>query len=685
MKLLPIVLAAVTAVETQVSPIQKVIQMLGDMQATGQKDLDNEQVEFAKFKQFCGDTTSQKAESLERQTQEIESLSASKGEFNAQADEQERTANKLNADLGNAFADKKNITEEREAAHKAYLAEHRDFSESVDALDRALIVLKRQSYDRKQAFLQTDVAQKIPEKARVLVQSYLALKDDGDDDFLNRSAPEANAYEFQGGGIVDLLEKLQAEFTTKVSDAEKAEVNGRHAFELASQDLADIIEQTKAQLSQAQQAAQSARASAASASKSLDSARVSKSEDVQFLKDLRVECSHKEMSFIEKQKLRQDELEALGKAVEILGAGSIAGAAAKRNFLFLQESRPWAIRVSEILQKASEKFKDTKLALLAASAQKDQFSKVKKMIASMINRLLEEANAEAEKKGFCDKELKVNKQTREKLQDQYDVTAAELEQTIAEEQKLTEAIAQLQSDITFLDQQRATTTEEREQEKTRNAATIQEAKEAQVAVASARNVIADFYAKAGTATAFIQLHRPTLGSDEWNALANPDAVNTAGYGQGSEDKVDKGHREGMQTFGENYKGQQDSAGGVLSVLSIIASDFSNLQADTEASEAQAQAEFETFMADTQRDKAVKGKQVEMKTADAQSAKTRAHTLKQDLNGTDDELRAANRYFDNLKPQCLVTVSYEERVKRREEEIESLKEALEILKQAAAPA
>lgn len=407
---------------------------------------------------------------------------------------------------------------------------------------------------------------------------------------------------------------------------------------------------------------------------------------MEFLKDLRVECSHKELSFVEKQKLRQDELEALGKAVEILGQASVGGAAAKRQFLFLQESRPWAMRVSELLSKASVKFGDSKLALLASSAQKDQFGKVKKMIASMINRLLEEANAEAEKKGFCDKELKVNKQTREKLQDQYDVTFAEIEQTEAEEQKLTEAIAQLQKDITFLDQQRATTTEERESEKARNKATTQEAKEAQVAVASARNVIADFYAKAGTATAFIQLHkRPTLGSDEWNALANPDAVNTAGYGQGSEDKVDKGHKEGMETFGETYSGQQDSAGGVLSVLSIIASDFSNLQADTEASEAQAQAEYEKFITDTSRDKAVKSKQVELKTADAQAAKTKAHSLKQDLNGTDDELRAANRYFDQLKPQCLVTVSYEERVKRREEEIESLKEALEILKQAAAPA
>lgn len=659
---------AATAIEqqyrNQVSPIQKVIQMLTDMQAKGQSDLDVEQVEFSKFKQFCEDTKSQYVESLEQQTQEIESLFAAVQEFTAQADDHSRNAVKLSTDLGKAEEDLKAVKEERKKSHENYLAEHRDFSESVSALERALVVLRKQNFDRKQnqSFLQTDASLAIPEKARVLVESYLALHDD--DDFLNRSAPDANAYEFQSGGIISLLERLSADFKTKVSESEKAEINAKHAAEMATQDLTDAIEQTSQQLSKTQQAASRARASAAGNKKSLDEARATKDEDVQFLKDLRVECSHKELSFIEKQKLRQDELEALGKAVEILGQSkAVAGAASKRP-TFLQETSPWAVRVSELLTRASQKFKDSDLALIAQSAQKDTFGKVKKMISSMINRLLEEANAEAEKKGFCDKEMKVNKQTREKLQGQYETTAAELELTLATQQKLAEEIAELQKAISFLDTARATSTEARSTEKAQNEATIQEAKEAQIAVASARNVIADFYAKAGTATAFIQVHDP------------------AGYGQGSEDKVDKGHVAGMETFGDTYQGQQDSAGGVLSMLSVIASDFSNLQADTETSEAQGQAEFEKFIADTKRDKAVKTKQIDMKTADQTAAKTRAHSLKQDLNGTDDQLRAANRYFDQLKPQCLVTVSYEERVKRREEEIESLKEALEILGTAA---
>lgn len=683
MKWLPVIAAAL-----EVSPIQKVNQMLQDMHNQGTADLKAEQVAFSKFSQFCSDTQSQKTASIAKQTQEIENLVAQHGEFKEEAAEHGRQAQVHDKAKAKGEADLKDLIAERKSGHEAYLAEHRDFSESVDAIERALIVLKQQNYDRKQAqsFLQTDEStahqlERIPKKARILLESYMQIRDEGDD-FINRSNPEANAYEFQSGGIVGMLEKLEADFKTKVSECEKGEANAVHFFELSQLDLRDIIEQNTHGFNKQSTSMNKAKSNAARTQKELGSARVQKAEDEKFLADLKTECNHKQLSFTEKQKLRQDELDALAKAIEILGNPNIAASAEKRTF-FLQATSPWAIRVSELLNRASVKFGDKQLALLADKAQKDPFGKVKKMISTMINRLLEEANAEAEKKGFCDKELKVNKQVREKLSANMEALAAELDLTNAENQKNADEIAQLQKDISLLDQQREEAVNTRTEEKKQNEKTIKEAKAAQIAVGQARNVIAEFYAKASQATAFFQVSRPTMGSPEWNALANPDAVKASGYGQGSEDKVDEGHLAGQQTFGDTYSGQQDSAGGVLSMLSIIASDFSNLQADTEAQEAQSQREHEQFMADTKRDKAVKAKNVDMKTTDLATGKAKAHSLKQDWNGTDDELRAANRYFDQLKPQCIVTVSYEERVKKREEEIESLKEALAILNTAQA--
>merc|ERR1712066_521294 len=127
------------------------------------------------------------------------------------------------------------------------------------------------------------------------------------------------------------------------------------------------------------------------------------------------------------------------------------------------------------------------------------------------------------------------------------------------------------------------------------------------------------------------------------------------------------------------KGMQAENGGVVGMLEVIQSDFARLEAETKASEATAQKEYDGFMTDSKVDKESKTTDIEHKTAKKQD-ENQALTLKrEDLEGTQKELDAALAYFDKLKPSCVdAGVSYEDRVSRRKEEIESLQEALEIL-------
>merc|ERR1719482_1688941 len=138
----------------------------------------------------------------------------------------------------------------------------------------------------------------------------------------------------------------------------------------------------------------------------------------------------------------------------------------------------------------------------------------------------------------------------------------------------------------------------------------------------------------------------------------------------------------MQTFGETYTGQQDEAGGVLAMLEVIMSDFSNVEADTKAAEIESQNAYDNFMTDNKRNKAVKTKNIEMFTADKVAAESKLAADTKDIKATQDELLAADRYYEKLVPQCIDPgVTYEERVTQREAEIESLKKALEILSSA----
>merc|ERR1719468_570465 len=257
---------------------------------------------------------------------------------------------------------------------------------------------------------------------------------------------------------------------------------------------------------------------------------------------------------------------------------------------------------------------------------------------------MEEANEEAEHKGWCDTELSTNEQTRKEKTEAVETLHAEIDQLEASIAKLTEDIAELTEAVAALDAAMAKATTIRQEEKETNAKTISDAQEAQTAVAKALSVLKEFYAKAGDATALLQ-QQP----------------------------------ESPEIFDSPYKGMGGENGGVVGMLEVIESDFARLEADTKAAEAAAQKEYDTFMTDSKVDKEGKTTDIEHKTAKKQGESQALTVKRSDLEGTQKELDAALAYFDKLKPSCVdAGVSYEDRVNRREEEIKSLQDALRIL-------
>merc|ERR1719262_1885570 len=105
---------------------------------------------------------------------------------------------------------------------------------------------------------------------------------------------------------------------------------------------------------------------------------------------------------------------------------------------------------------------------------------------------MEEANAEAEKKGWCDTELATNKQTREIKTSEVDELTADIDEATATNAKLKEDIKTLSGEI-------AEANRLREEEKTKNQAIIADAKAGETAVGKAIKVLKDFYDKAAGA------------------------------------------------------------------------------------------------------------------------------------------------------------------------------------------
>merc|ERR1719375_2989682 len=156
------------------------------------------------------------------------------------------------------------------------------------------------------------------------------------------------------------------------------------------------------------------------------------------------------------------------------------------------------------------------------------------MIKDLIDKLMEEAAAEAAHKGWCDTELATNEKTRKEKTDAVETLKSEIDELTASIAKLGEEITQLSTAVADLDTAVSEATKMREDEKAKNAATISDCQEAQTAVASALTVLKDFYAKAAEAG--------------------------TGVGQGGDDT------------------------GVIGMLEVIESDFARTEAEATANE-----------------------------------------------------------------------------------------------------
>jgi len=654
--LLGFVGASLLSSEAGVTPIQKVISLLNDIHAKGEAELKAEQVAFSTFKQWCDDTAVTKQRSIKEAEELMEHLSAEISKAEADAAQLSDEIAVLDNDMAGFKEEQKSATEIREKEKSDYQAEHTDFSESVDAVSRAINVLKKQNYDRGQASALIQTVAGLPRVSKSAQRALNAfLQTDTEQDPMSVSAPEANAYEFQSGGIVDMLEKLQDQFRDERSTLEKEEMEKKHAYEMMMQDLTDEIERATAERSRKMKTKAQRMEDAAAAKGDLSDTTAARDADQKYLEDIVAGCSQKSSDFADRQKLRDEELKAVEKAIEILGSGAVSGAGEThlpsfgllRSVQTVQGNELVQERVSQFLKDRADQLHSRTLSMLAVRVQEDPFAKVKKMIKGLIVRLMEEANQETEHKGWCDTELSVNKVTRDKKTEAVNMLTSEIEQLTADIAKLKMEVADLQAEILKSDETVAKATEIRTAEKAKNEATIKDAKEAQAAVAQALAVLKEFYAGAAEATALVQ---------------QPSGMDDA-----------------PETFTAPFKGQQAESGGVLGMLEVIASDFSRLESDTTAAEDAAASEYKSFMNDSEVDKATKSTDAANKEKTITRKSGELVETKKDLKGTQSELDAALDYYDKLKPSCVdAGVSYEERVERREAEIQSLKEALKIL-------
>lgn len=281
----------------------------------------------------------------------------------------------------------------------------------------------------------------------------------------------------------------------------------------------------------------------------------------------------------------------------------------------------------------------------------DPFAKVKSLVQDLIQRLVDEATAEATKKGFCDTEMAKSTKARDANMEEVQRLNSGIEGLEATKARLENEISDLTSEIAGLEDALDKATKLRASEKAENEDTVAKAKAGLEAVKDAHALLTDFYAKAKKGSAALL-----------QARASP---------------VDEDAPEAPK--GGDYKGNQDKAGGIVAMLDVIISDFERTMRVTEASENDAQREFVEFERTSKTSvisKTTSKSQAEASLKAADNQITEDHgLLEARMKMLDDTLKE----IEDLKPTCVDTgMSFEERTQKREEEIAALKKAMCML-------
>lgn len=662
------VFATASDVASRVTPVEKVLELLKGMLAKSEEGKHAEATQWAAYKQFCSNTEAGKQDRVKATNVKIESLEADMLFFDAEVDRLSGEIKGHEADLVDYKKSSTSATDVRGDERKSYMALHQDYSESVTAIAKAIEVMKKQDYDRPQAAaLLQRVAAAAPAKARHAIEVFLEA--DGDDLSLVGEPGEANAYEFQSGGIVEMLKELSDKFVSKRTELEKEEMEKAHKYNMLALDLQNSMAAAKHEIAKKSETMSNNKQGIADAKSQHKQLSATRDDDVAFLEELHTTCNQKAADFSSREELRAAEITALGKAIDILAGSAVKGAAethlpsllgkggsvaktAAKALVQTRSLRKASASAQEqaalFLQGASERLGSSILFAVSIKVKDDVFDKVKKMIQDLIVRLEAEAAEEADHKKWCDEELGSNEKTRTEKSSQIEALTSTIDELGTRVAQLKRTIAEHSKAISELTASMAAALDLREKEKAENEDTIAEAVGAQEAVSNAIQVLQDFYQEASKATSLVQSRA--------SAKAPP-------------------------IFDKPFTGQQSESGNVIAFLQVIQSDFARLESQTQGSEEAAQSEYDTFMSNAGTDKSQKETDVGEAKDELDQKQIDLETAKNDIELAHTELDTALEYYDKLKPSCIsanTEASSEERIKRREQELGTLREALSIL-------
>jgi DNA repair exonuclease SbcCD ATPase subunit len=712
------------AVQT-VTPVEKVINLLEKLQTTAQEEGVEEAAAYDKFACFCKAQADAKLLNIATCESKIEKAAAKIKKLQGEIAEASGDVADGNVRIDEIKKEMEEQQQIRSDAHHEYTIKHADVQGACTSVEEA--IEQMEASPRYAAFIQVSAATsaklshvlrkaimdnelEATEKQMDFITSFLETTQDP----AGAAMASAAGFKFHSGEIFDNLREVLRKFKKKKAEVEVAEEDKKHTFNMAQSARAASLQAQEDAVARLEETIASKEEESSKISTEKDETDADQKTDQTFLEALTDECEKQATAWDQRSKARSKELMALAEALTILkdkvagtygankklnlikseqsvpqATSSLAPAAevdsekaakieekrkqllaekakvAKQeeeleeleggkatSFLQINAPNPAAKKVMKFLMKQSKKINSPVLATLVMRMKADHFAKIRGMIKDLVAKLEASAEEEETQKAWCDDEMEKATGKRDEQIGNVEDDLAAITETKAKIDEATEEVSEVEVEIAALYKNVNEANTLRKAESAENAKTLKDAKVGLSAIKAAIAVLKDFYDNA----LLIQTAQKPVADAEGKTIGD------------MAPKVD----------GSKYEGKQDAASGILGMMAVIESDFEGTIEATETSEKEAVKEHKTFVKDSEDSITEKKDLSKKRKGDIKQEESNLVDFKDDLRDHAGLKKDALDELAKLKPPCVSTgSSYDEKVKRREQEIESLKDAYKI--------
>jgi len=637
---------------SSMDPIQKVLEMISDLEGKIVGEGHDAQKVYDEFSEFCEDRSRELGFEIKTGKAEVNDLTAAIEKETATQESLNAKIEELSGAIATDEADLKAATAIRKKEQAVFEAEEKELVDVLNTLERATGILEKELAKGGASMMQLTSANNVVQALAVMVQAtslssadasklsaLLQSSQQAEDASEDAGAPAAAVYNSASGGIIQTLQDLYDKGEAQLEESRKTETQSTQAYQMLKQSLEDSIKYANKDMDKAKKALATSAEAQATAEGDLEVTEKDLKEDIAALATLHEDCMRGAEDFESETKSRGEELKALATAKKVIV--ETTSGAADQSYSFVQVSMSSGADLANFeavrfVRDLAQKQKSTALTQLASrlvsamhgsQSQTAIFDKVKGLISAMIEKLNQEAEADATEKAYCDKEMAETEEKKADKEAAIEKLSTQIDSQTAKSAKLKEEVATLQKELAALARAQAEMDKLRSEEKEAFDVNSAEMEKGVKGVKLALKVLNEYYAK--------------------------------------EDK--------------SHSSADGASTGIIGLLEVCESDFSKGLAEMVAAEESAVSEYKKTTKENEITKATKDQDVKYKTKEFKGLDKATAEATADRAGVQEELDAVNEYYAGIKERCIAKAeTYEERVKRRTAEISGLKEALSIL-------